>query len=358
MKSIEALRAQIDKIDKELLEKFSTRAKLAKQIAKIKEQSGDKVFYRPAREAQILKGLVKSNKGPLDDRAIYTIFKEIISACLYLEQPLKIAFLGPHGTFTQEAAHKHFGKAVTLESFSSIDMVFREVSTMRCDYGVVPIENSTEGMVTHTMDMLIDAPFFICGEVELRIHHHLLSFVKTLQEIDILYAHQQSFSQCRDWIQKNLSKVQCHAVNSNAEGVLLAKKEKRAAAIAGAIAADIHQVPMLAKNIEDYAHNTTRFLVLGRELTPPSGQDKTSILLATNNESGALHELLSHIKDAKVNMTRIESRPTKKNVWDYFFFIDMEGHINDSNVAYVIEKLKQKSSMLKHLGSYPRAINV
>ena len=351
------LRSQIDEVDTQLLELISRRAKLAQEVASVKnDDAGNDGFYRPEREAQILRRIMAHNGGPLPQEEMARLFREIMSACLALEQPLKIAYLGPEGTFTQLAALKHFGHSVVSESLGSIDQVFREVEAGACHFGVVPIENSIEGVVNHTLDMLIDSSLMISGEVELRIHHHLLARANSLAAVKRVYSHQQSLAQCRRWLDENLIDAERVAVSSNAEAARRAAAEADSVAIAGEAAAEIYELGYLARNIEDHPDNTTRFLVLGRQNTPASGDDKTSLLVSGPNRSGLLYELIKPLADNGINMTRLESRPSRQGLWDYVFFIDILGHADDQHVASAMQALEAKAGILKLLGSYPRAV--
>ena len=351
------LRKRIDEIDTRLLELISDRARLAKEVAAVKGQTeSNNSFYRPEREAQVLRKIIDRNKGPLSEEEIARLFREIMSACLALEQVLNIAYLGPEGTFTQAAALKHFGHSVKTSALSSIDQVFREVESATCHYGVVPIENSIEGVVNHTLDMLINSPLLICGEVELRIHHHLLTRAKKLDQIKQVYSHQQSLAQCRAWLDAHLLDAERTAVSSNGEAAKLVSSKNHAAAIAGESAAEFYDLPILYRNIEDHPENTTRFLVLGKHDTKPSGKDKTSILFSAPNRPGALHDMLACFAENNVSMTRIESRPSRMGMWDYVFFVDVEGHVQNTNVVAALKKLENVASMVKVLGSYPVAV--
>lgn len=351
------LRKKIDDIDEKLIDLISIRAQYAAEVAKVKgAQSDNHGFYRPEREAQILRKITEQNAGPLSNEELARLFREIMSACLALEQSLNIAYLGPEGTFTQSAALKHFGHSVQTTALSSIDQVFREVESGSCNYGVVPVENSIEGVVNHTLDMLINSGLLICGEVELRIHHHLLSNEKNTTGIKTVYSHQQSLAQCRSWLDTTLMQAERIAVSSNAEAARIAKKEKNSAAIAGEVASEFYNLPIIVNNIEDEPDNTTRFLVIGKHDTLPSGKDKTSLLFTTPNKPGALHAMLACFADNDVSMTRIESRPSRLGMWDYVFFVDVEGHAKDKRVAAAIKKLEENAAMVKLLGSYPLAV--
>ena len=354
--ALQNVRNRIDEIDEQIQTLLTERAECAMEVAKIKMAAGDTSFYRPEREAQVLQRIKKRNTSLLSDDEMARLFREIMSACLALEQPLKVAFLGPDGSFTQSAALKQFGHSAITVPVTAIDEVFREVESDNADYGVVPVENSTEGMVNHSMDMFINSPLKICGEVQLRVHHYLLSKENELKNIKRLYSHQQSFAQCREWLNQHLSTVERVVINSNSEAARLASEEAGAAAIAGEIAGEIYSLNTLAKNIEDHPENTTRFLVVSKMETDASGLDKTSLLLSTPNKPGALYGLLEPLKRNQVSMTRVESRPSKQGVWEYVFFVDVEGHVSDQNVQQALTEIKATAAMCKVLGSYPRAV--
>jgi chorismate mutase/prephenate dehydratase len=352
------IRERIDSLDEQILQLLGQRAECALEVARVKLKQDPAVnFYRPEREAQVLRSVMAANRGPLPDESVGLLFREIMSACLALERPLQVAYLGPEGTFTQAAVFKHFGHAVQARPVASIADIFREVEAGACHYGVVPVENSTEGVITHTLDSFIHSPLHICGEVMLRIHHHLLSHSTDLQTITKVYSHQQSLAQCRAWLDRNLAHVERVAVGSNAEGARLAAQEAHgSAAIAGEAAADIYGLPCLHSNIEDEPGNTTRFLVIGRESVGASGDDKTSLLLSTRNEAGALHRLLAPLASHGISMTRIESRPSRRGAWDYVFFVDVRGHRNDPELADALQQLERDAALFKVLGSFPNAV--
>jgi chorismate mutase/prephenate dehydratase len=315
------------------------------------------VFYRPEREAEVLRAVKARNKGPLDNESLARLFREIMSVCLALEKPLNIAYLGPEGTFTQAAALKHFGHSILMQSMSAIPDVFSEVESSGSDYGVVPVENSTEGVISHTLDMFLKSPLSICGEVSLRINQNLMSQASSIDEIKTLYSHQQSLAQCRGWLDRHIRQdVERIAVSSNAEAARMAAADSGAAAIAGENAAGLYNLNILESNIEDEPGNTTRFLVIGKQQVPPSGHDKTSLMLATKNEAGGLHALLSPLAKHKISMTRIESRPSRRGIWDYVFFIDILGHQQDKVVQKAFQELSEKANLFKILGSYPVAV--
>lgn len=351
------IREKIDLLDVQIQDLINQRAGLAKQVADIKlEEDKDTFFYRPEREAAILKLIQKRNRGPMGDEEMARLFREIMSACLALEQPMNIAYLGPPGTFTQAAALKHFGHSIKTISMASISDVFREVESGAAHYGVVPVENSTEGVINHTLDLFIHSPLFICGEVSMRIHHHLLTLESELTGVGKVFSHQQSLAQCRLWLDRNLPQAEQITVGSNSEAAKLAQSNPGTAAIAGEMAAELYQLKGLARNIEDQPDNTTRFLVIGRQRAYASGDDKTTFLCATRNVAGGLSSLLTPLAKHGISMSRIESRPSRQGNWDYVFFIDIEGHQSDPQVGNALESLKQEARMLKILGSYPNAV--
>ncbi len=354
-----AIRESIDEIDARIQSLLSERARFAQLVGISKTAAGKAVdFYRPEREAQVLRKVLKRNQGPLRDEEIVRLFREIMSACLAQQEPLKVAFLGPEGTFTQAAVLKHFGASVRALPLPAIDEVFHEVEGGVADFGVVPIENSTEGTVNHTLDMFLGSSLKICGEVELRINHFLMGRMSGLPEIRRVCAHAQALAQCRGWLDDQLPDVERVPVSSNAEGARRARDERGTAAIAGRAAAEIYGLQLLANDIEDRPDNTTRFLVIGRKLFSASGLDKTTLLVSARDtdDAGALFKLLEPLATHKVNMTRIESRPSRKRKWDYVFFIDIEGHVGDSAVGEALAALEKRASLFKVLGSYPRAV--
>lgn len=354
---LSVVRTEIDRLDAELLELLNRRAKCAQQVGEIKARHGEAGFiYRPEREAQVLRRIQQINPGPLSNDSLTYFFRELMSACLSLEQPLGIAFLGPLGTFSESAATKHFGHAARLVPQISIDDVFREVEAGHADYAVAPIENSTEGAVGRTLDLLLTTPLKICGEVVLRIHQHLLSNAASLGEIKKVYSHAQSLAQCHEWLNRSLPNAQRIPVGSNAQAAQLAAAESDAAAIAGEAAADRYALPKLASSIEDEPNNTTRFVVLGRQEAGPSGRDKTSLIMSAHNRTGALGTLLAPFSDAGVSLTRLESRPARHTLWEYVFFVDIEGHRADAPVKAALEELERRAAYLKVLGSYPGAV--
>jgi chorismate mutase/prephenate dehydratase len=358
--ALEKLRDRIDAIDKQLLELFNQRAGCAVEVATVKRErseASDKNvdFFRPDREAQVIKRIKSLNNGPLSDDEVGRLIREVMSACLALEQPLKIAYLGPEGTFTQSAALKHFGHSVSTIPMSSIPDVFSSVESGHADYGLVPVENSTEGVISHTLDMFIDSSLKVCGEVEIRVHHHLAMRSQNVSAIRHIYSHQQSFAQCRRWLDQNFPGIERIPVSSNAEAARLASVEDDAAAICGLPAVEIFDLKICYQNIEDLSDNTTRFVIIGRQEVGPSGNDKTSLLISTKNIPGALLGLLQPLADHRISMNKIESRPAQGHKWAYVFFIDVDGHQQDQNVIEAFNELKQQAALFKILGSYPKA---
>ncbi len=355
--ALAGVRADIDHIDSELLRLLNARAQCAQRVGEIKAEFGDAGFiYRPEREAQVLRRLQDVNPGPLPNENITFFFREVMSACLSLEQPLGVAFLGPLGTFSESAATKHFGHAARLLPQVSIDDVFREVEAGHAHYAVVPVENSTEGAVGRTMDLLLGSSLKICGEVVLRIHQNLLSNETDLNQITRVYSHAQSLAQCHEWLNRMLPNAQRISVGSNAQAAQKAAEEPGAAAIAGEAAAARYQLPKLAENIEDEPNNTTRFLVMGRQDAGISGRDKTSLIMSAPNRTGSLHDLLLPFSDAGVSMSRLESRPARHALWEYVFYVDVEGHRDEPAVKQALDALAGRAAYLKILGSYPVAV--
>lgn len=347
-------RDQIDAIDEQLLKLVNQRASHAREIGNLKNGGP---IYRPEREAQVLRRLLDHNEGPLSGEAVTAIFRAVMSNCRALEKELSVAFLGPLGTFSEEAANKQFGGLSSPVQCSSIDEVFRMVESGAVDYGVVPVENSTEGAVGRTLDLLMGTNLHICGEIKLPVHHHLLSNVDDLSQIKVVYSHSQSLAQCNAWLNKHLPNAERQAVVSNAEAASLVKSgDAGYAAIASNRAAELFGLKTLASNIEDDPKNTTRFLVLSAHDVAPSGKDKTSLVIATQNVPGAVVALLEPFARNKVSMSKLESRPSKIGMWEYVFFVDVEGHHQDANLASALAELQQRASFLKVLGSYPVAV--
>lgn len=349
---IEKIRSKIDRIDEGILKLLNERVKLAIEIGKIKSQKKEDIFA-PVREKEVVSNLVKRNKGPLPDECLSDIFQEIVNVSRSIQKKLKVSYFGPEATFTHLAAIKTFGKYVDYIPVESIKDVFTEIEKGRADYGVVPIENSTEGVVNHTLDMFVDSDLKITSEIFLEISHYLLSNETSIQKIKKVYSHPQAIAQTRNWIEKNLKDIKVVEVASTSVAARLAKKEKGTAAISSVVASEIYGLNILAKNIEDYKNNFTRFLVIGRQNPPSSGHDKTSIMFSVKDRVGVLHDTLVPFKKYGLNLTKIESRPTKKKAWEYIFFVDFVGHIDAQNVKKALSELEKSCSVLKVLGSYP-----
>lgn len=354
------IRERIDEVDERIQSLINERARLAQKVGISKGKLASAVdYYRPEREAEVLRKIRARNAGPLRDEEMLRLFREIMSACLAQQEPLKVGFLGPEGTFTQTAVFKHFGHSVRALPFHTIDEIFHEVESGVADFGVVPIENSTEGSVNNTLDMFLTSPLKIAGEIELRIEQHLMSRARGLDKIERICAHEQSLAQCRGWIRENLPHADLIGMSSNAAGARRARDESGTAAIGPRVAAEVYDLELLVNNIEDRPDNATRFLVVGRDLLTPSGEDRTTILVSTSDTgagAGVLHHLLQPLAERGVSMTRIESRPSRRRNWDYVFFIDVEGHAEMSPVREALQELEARSSLFKVLGAYPKAI--
>jgi len=356
-KQLGSTRQEIDRLDQQIQELINARARLAFSVRKSKGEFAHAVdYYRPEREAEVLRGVIERNQGPLSDAEMVRLFREIMSACLAQQEPLKVAYLGPEGTFTQQAVHRHFGHSVHALSYSGIDGVFEQVQAADADFGVVPVENSSQGIVSHTLDMFMVSNLKICGEIELRVHQNLLTHARSLNQIERVYSHEQSLSQCKAWIRGHLPHAELISVGSNAEAARRVRNAPEAAAIAGRSAAEIYGLPVLFANIEDRGDNTTRFLVIGRNLLLPSGKDKTTLLLAGHEGPGLLYRLLQPFETHGVNMTRIESRPSSMGKWQYVFYVDIEGHSEEDHVARALKDLEKTAKLFRVLGSYPRAV--
>jgi chorismate mutase/prephenate dehydratase len=351
MSDIHSLRTQIDQLDDELAALIHRRAGLAQKIGELK---GGAPAYRPEREAEIL-NRIAGKKGVLPAERLLPVFREIISACRALEQSLRVSYLGPEGTFSEQAVRKHFGRAVEGLATASVDEAFRRCESGTAQFTVVPAENSTEGVVGRTLDLLLATPLRICGEVELRVQQNLLCRTDDLSSIKKIYSHAQSLAQCNGWLSQNLPRAERVPVTSNADAARRAAEEAGSAAVAGEAAAERYGLKMLAKGIEDHPNNTTRFLVLGNLDPAPTGKDRTSLVVSAENKPGAVHALLTPLAQHRVSMTRIESRPARSRLWEYMFFIDVEGHQQDKGVSAALAELKARAPYLKILGSYPIA---
>ena len=347
------LRSRIDTIDAALLQLLSERAQIAQQVGRAK--NGDKI-YRPEREAQILQRVLAANPGPLSAESVERLFREIMSACRALEQNLRVAYLGPAGTFSQAAVYKQFGHEIDALHEADIDACFRAVETGRADFAVVPVENSTEGAVSRTLDLIVTTPLRICGEIMLPIHQNLMSKKSALGEIQRVYGHTQSLAQCQNWLSRHMPHATLVPVASNSEGAILAADDVAGAALGSEVAAELYGLSIIEPRIEDEASNTTRFLVLGVNDAAPSGRDKTSLVLGAPNQPGAIVKLLQPLADAGISMSKLESRPARSANWEYVFFVVCEGHRDDPRLASTLAEIGRHAAFLKILGSYPAAL--
>ncbi|MBI5387020.1 MAG: prephenate dehydratase [Verrucomicrobia bacterium] len=346
-------RQSIDKIDAQIVKLLNERTRHVLEIGHLKRRAGEEI-YAPHRERAVLQRVCKTNQGPLTDEAIRAIYREIMSSALAVEKPMTIAYLGPEATFTHQAAMQRFGTSLRYAPLKTIAEVFSEVAKRHADFGVVPIENSTEGVVTHTLDMFMDSDLKIVAQIVLPIQQCLMSKARRNQ-IKKLYIHPQSLAQCRGWLQKSFPNAEIIETSSNARSAELAAKEPHAGAIAGLLAAERYGLPVLEHNVQDNAGNATRFLVLGRQIPPPSGRDRTSLMFCIADRVGALHGAIIPFRKYHINMTKIESRPSKRKAWEYYFFVDCDGHVNDSKVAKALNDLGEHCVFVKVLGSYPNA---
>ena len=355
------IRTRIDEVDRQIQALINERARYAQQVGVSKGELAAAVdYYRPEREAEVLRAVRDRNEGPLSDEEMLRLFREIMSSCLAQQEPLKVGFLGPEGTFTQSAVYKHFGHSVRALPYGTIDEVFQEVEGGAADFGVVPIENSTEGTVNNTLDMFLTSPLKINGEIELRIEQHLMGRVAALERIRRVCAHEQSLAQCRGWLREYLPDVELIGVSSNAVGARRARDEDGTAAVGGEAAAEVYDLKILVQNIEDRRDNATRFLVIGRELLAASGDDKTTLMMSSDDTlegSGVLHALLQPFAEKGINMTRIESRPSRRRNWDYVFFADVDGHADEPPLTEALDEVKKISSLFRVVGAYPRAVS-
>jgi chorismate mutase / prephenate dehydratase len=347
-------RDKIDKADKQIVDLINERAKAVIEIGKIKNKSNAQIFS-PMREREVYRKITELNKGPVPDKILKAIYREIMSGSIALEKKLTIAYLGPAATFTHQAAQAKFGSSLDYVPATTIADVFYKVESGQADYGVVPIENSTEGAVSHTLDMFFKSKLKIYSEILLEISQCLLSNQK-LDQIHKIYSKREVFGQCRLWLRANLPSAECLEVSSTAHAAEIAKKEKNSAAIASELASTLYSVPIIQKSIEDSPHNVTRFFIIGKKDSPPSGSDKTSIIFSTEDKSGALYETLGVFKSFKINLSMIESRPSRKKVWEYYFFVDFDGHKTETKVKEALKKLRAQCQSIKILGSYPKSL--
>lgn len=352
-RELEGLRKQIDKCDDQLLRLLNQRAAVVQDVGRVKARRDEEV-YASNREHAIIERLAAANQGPLPEEAVEEIFRAVINNCRLLQKKLRIAYFGPEATFTHQAALKQFGRAADYAPLKTITDVFDEVEKRRADYGVVPIENSTEGVVNHTLDMFMESDLVICAEREDPISQCLLASQAEMKKIKALYSHPQALGQTRRWVESRLKGVPVHEAASTADAAAQAALDSTVAAIASPLAAEIYNLKILAANIQDSRHNVTRFLVIGRKFSGPTGRDKTSLLVSIKDKVGALEELLSTFKRYKINLTKIESRPTKKKAWEYVFFIDLLGHALEPRVEKALKELQKHCVFVKVLGSYPK----
>jgi chorismate mutase / prephenate dehydratase len=352
--SINFFRKKIDKLDGAILNLLNRRADIVKKIGRLKMKTGQD-FYIPHREKKIIAGLIKNNKGPLPNDSIEYIFREILNASRSLESRIRVSYFGPEATFTHQAALKNFGSGAQYLPVKSITDVFLEVEKDRADYGVVPIENSTEGIVNHTLDMFLESDLLICAEISMQIEENLLSKSGNIKDIKKVYSYTQPLAQCRRWLEKNLPGIPIEEVSSTSEAAKLASLDKSIGAVASKAAAALYNLEIIAKGIEDNKENYTRFYVIGKNMAQRSGHDKTSLMFAIKDKVGALHDVLMTFKRNKINLTKIESRPSKKKVWEYIFFVDFNGHSSEKRVSTALNQLSRSCMFVKLLGSYPKA---
>ncbi|WP_028950188.1 prephenate dehydratase [Sulfurihydrogenibium subterraneum] len=356
-KELQKIRKEIDNIDQTILQLLNKRALLAKQVGEIKKKNNLPIFV-PTREKEIFERLEKLNTGPLSNDVIKHIFREIISACRSVEENIKVAYLGPKATFTHQASLKYFGSSVEHIPVSTIKDVFEEIAKKKVNYGVVPVENTIEGVVNYTLDMFLDYDLKIIGEVILEISLHLMSINPNINEIQRIYSHKFAIAECRDWLQKNMPNAQIIEVESTAKAAEMARDDYESAAIASESAATVYGLHILERKIDKHLYNYTRFLIIGNEIPQPTGKDKTTFIFSVKNQVGALYKALEPFYKNQINMTKIESRPSKKEAWDYIFFTDIEGHIEDEKVSKTLQELKNNVPFFKVLGSYPKAQDV
>jgi chorismate mutase/prephenate dehydratase len=351
--SLQEHRQAIDRLDKKIVALLNERTKHVLEIGAIKMQAGEEI-YAPHRELAVIERVCKSNEGPITNESLTAIYREIMSSALSLEKTMTIAYFGPEATFTHQAAIRKFGSSLNYSAHKTIPDVFTEVSKRRADYGVVPVENSTEGMVTHTLDMFVESDLKIVSQIVLRIQQCLLSNSKR-EEIRKVYSHPQPIAQCRQYLQMHMANVELVETSSTTRAAELAAREPNTGAIASALAAERYKLQILEKDIQDSSSNATRFFVLGRQCSPPTGKDRTSLMLSIADRVGALHRALTPFNKYKLNMTRIESRPNKKKAWEYFFFVDCDGHYEDKKLSKALREIEKECNFIKVLGSYPNA---
>lgn len=349
------LRERIDAIDAQILSLLSERGKVAQEVGHVKAETNAPVF-RPEREAQVLRGVAERNPGPLKDKDVQTIFREIMSSCRALEKRVTVAYLGPSGTFSEQAVFQQFGTAIETLPCVSIDEVFRATEAGTADFGVVPVENSSEGAINRSLDLLLGTTTIISGEVSIAVHHSLMTRTGSMDGVKVVCAHSQALAQCQVWLNQHHPHIERRAVASNAEAAVLASQDPTVAAIASEMAGEQYQLGVVQAHIQDDPHNRTRFVVIGQLQTGPSGRDRTGIVLAVPNKAGAVYNLLAPLEKHGVSMTRFESRPARIGTWEYYFYVDIEGHVHDAAVARALEELKDNAAFFKVLGSYPQSL--
>ncbi len=351
-KLLKPLRDQIDAIDAQLLDLLNRRARVAQEVGHVKNKVNAPIF-RPEREAQVLRGIAEKNSGPLGNNELQTIFREIMSACRSLEKKVIVAYLGPEGTFSEQAVYQHFGKSINAIPCASIDEVFRAAEAGTADFGVVPIENSTEGAINRTLDLLMQTPLTISSEVSIAVQHNLMTLSGNMDGVRSICAHSQALAQCQGWLNQHYPNIMRQAVASNAEAARLAAENPEVAAIAGEIASRHYGLQVVSAHIQDDPQNRTRFAVIGRRETESSGKDQTSLVLSVQNKAGAVYKMLAPLDKFGVSMTRFESRPARTGNWEYYFFVDIEGHVKEEKIQRALTELKDQVAYFKVLGSYP-----
>lgn len=352
---LKPLRERIDAIDAQILSLLSERGKVAQEVGHVKAETNAPVF-RPEREAQVLRGVADRNPGPLKDKDVQTIFREIMSSCRALEKRVTVAYLGPSGTFSEQAVFQQFGTAIHTLPCVSIDEVFRATEAGTADFGVVPVENSSEGAINRSLDLLLATTTIISGEVSIAVHHSLMTKTGSMDGVKVVCAHSQALAQCQVWLNLHHPDVERRAVASNAEAAVLASQDPTVAAIASEMAGEQYRLGVVQAHIQDDPHNRTRFVVIGQLQTGPSGKDRTGIVLAVPNKAGAVYNLLAPLEKHGVSMTRFESRPARIGTWEYYFYVDIEGHVHDAAVARALAELKDNAAFFKVLGSYPQSL--
>jgi chorismate mutase/prephenate dehydratase len=352
---LKPLREQIDAIDAQILDLLSQRGRVAQQVGHVKAETDAPVF-RPEREAQVLRGVAERNPGPLKDRDVQTIFREIMSSCRALEKRVTVAYLGPSGTFSEQAVYQQFGSAVETLPCVSIDEVFRATEAGTADFGVVPVENSSEGAINRTLDLMLATTTMISGEISIPVHHSLMTRTGSMDGVTLVCAHSQALAQCQVWLNLHHPDIERRAVPSNAEAAIMASNDPTVAAIASEMAGEQYKLGVVQAHIQDDPHNRTRFVVIGHLQTGPSGKDRTSLVLAVPNKAGAVYNLLAPLARHGVSMTRFESRPARIGTWEYYFYVDIEGHVHDAAVARALQELQDNASFFKVLGSYPHSL--